>query len=260
VSDAFAARDWNWIRTRVAADVVLEDRRSTVSSHRAVGSDAVTDLFRGFAEVGFTSLVNTPIATRGDRLVLLRRVYRTVTGFELDMLAVVESDGDGLMFSLVLFDADAIGPALDELEIRYARSGAMSRTERSPLVGFAALNHRRWREFDAILASDVQVVDHRRLGFPSATGPDHLVHALQSLVAQVPDVVAIVTGLETAGDAVLAAVEQVGTSIDGTVADWSWRNVIRVDRAGRISRMEYFDADDEVRARARFDELGRTDI
>ena len=130
-----------------------------------------------------------------------------------------------------------------------------SRPERSALVVCAALNHRRWSEFDAILASDVEVVDHRRLGFPPATGPVGLVHALQSLVAQVPDVVAIVTGLETSGDAVLAVVDQMGASADGVAADWRWQNVIRIDRAGRISRMEYFDADDEQRARARFDEL-----
>ena len=62
--------------------------------------------------------------------------------------------------------------------------------------------------------------------------------------------------METAGDAVLAVVDQLGASADGVAADWRWHNVICVDRAGRISRMEYFDADDEERGRAaRFEQL-----
>ncbi len=258
VSAAFAARDWEWIRDQIAPDAVLEDRRSTVSSHRAFGADAVVDLFRGWADVGFQTLEDIPLASRGNRLVLRRRVYRTETGFEIETLVVIEFRVDRKMVAITLFDVDAMVPALDELELRYARSGAMSRPERSALVVCAALNHRRWSEFDAILASDVEVVDHRRLGFPPATGPVGLVHALQSLVAQVPDVVAIVTGLETSGDAVAAVVDQMGTSADGMAADWRWHNVIRVDRAGRIGRIEYFDTDDEDRARVRFEELARS--
>jgi hypothetical protein len=260
VSAAFAARDWDWIRARVAPDMALEDRRSTVSSHRAVGADAVVDLFRGFADVGFETLDNIHLASRGDRLALLRRVYRTATGFELEMLVVVETHVDGLMASLVLFDAEALVPALDELEVRYARSGAMNRTERPVLIGFAALNHRHWRELDAVQSPSVEVVDHRRLGFPASTGPTGLVLALESLVTQVPDVVAIVQELEVSGPAALASVRQVGTSIDGTAADWAWVNVIAIDRNGRIHRLEYFDAEDEPAARARFEELARRGV
>jgi len=260
VSAAFAARDWDWIRARVAPDVALEDRRSTVSSHRAVGPDAVVDLFRGFADVGFETLDNIHLASRGDRLALLRRVYRTATGFELEMLALVETDSERLIVSLVLFDAEALVPALDELEVRYARSGAMSRAERSVLIGFAALNHRHWRELDAVQSPDVEVVDRRRLGFPASTGPTGLVLALESLVAQVPDVVAIVADLEVSGPAALASVRQVGTSIDGATADWAWLNVIAIDRNGRIHRLEYFDAEDESAARVRFGELVRRGV
>ena len=164
VSEAFAARDWEWIRGRVTSDVVLEDRRSTVSSHRAVGADAVTDLFRGFADVGFETLDNIHVASRGTGVVLLRRIYRSSAGFELEMLAVVETDADGLWRSLVLFDADAMVPALDELEIRYARSGLLTPSERQVMLGFVAVNHRAWEELDAVLAPGVTTIDHRRLG------------------------------------------------------------------------------------------------
>ena len=66
---------------------------------------------------------------------------------------------------------------------------------------------------------------------------------------------AIVESIEVSGPAVLASVRQVGTSINGTTADWGWLNVASIDRNGRICRLEYFDTDDGDRARARLAEL-----
>ena len=261
LSSAFAARDWEWLRGRVAPDATVEDRRSTVSSHRVVGAEAVSALFRGFADVGFETLDNIHVASRGDHLVLLRRVYRSAAGFELEMLAVVETDADGLMASLVLFDVDAMVPALDELEIRYARSGRLGAVERQVVLGFVAVNHRAWNELDAVLAPDVSVVDHRRLGFPAGVGKEPLIHELQSLVEQVPDVIVIIERLEGAGRAVLAENHQVGTSTDGLAVDWQWYLVFSLNRDGLLELMEYFDADDggAAGARARFEELAGRD-
>lgn len=231
-----------------------------MSSHHAEGSDAVVGLMRGFADVGFETLDNIHVASRGDRLVLLRRISRTATGFELRMLLVVETDAAGLIASLVLLDVDAIVAALDELEIRFARSGALALPERQVLLGFAGLNHRAWAELDAVLAPDLAVADHRLLGFPAADGKEHLVGALRALVAQVPDVVAIVQDLEVSGPAVLALTQQVGTSTDGAAADWTCHFVVAIGGDSLIARMEYFDADDAPRARARFDELAHADV
>ena len=118
---AFAARDWDWIRSRLAVDIAVEDRRTTVNAGPAVGRESVIALFRGFADVGFETLDQEPIATRGDRLALLRRVYRSATGFELAMLAVAEANVQGLAGGLVLFDLDELDAALAELDARFER-------------------------------------------------------------------------------------------------------------------------------------------
>ena len=118
---AFAARDWDWHRDRFAVDIAVEDRRATVNAGPAVGRASVAALFRGFADVGFETLDQEPIATRGDRLGLLRRVYRSAAGFELAMLAVVEANVQGLAAGLVLFDLDELDAALAELDARFER-------------------------------------------------------------------------------------------------------------------------------------------
>ena len=136
-------------------------------------------------------------------------------------------------------------PALDELEIRYARSGLLTPNERQIVLAFVAVNHRAWHELDAVLAPDLHVVDHRRIGFPAAVGSDPLVHALQDLVEQVPDLVVVIERIESAGRAILAVNHQVGTSADGVVVDWQWYLVFAFDDDGRIALMEYFDCDND---------------
>ena len=173
------------------------------------------------------------------------------------MLVVIESQADGRMAAITLFDADAIVRALGELELRYTRSGALTRAARQVLLAFAGLNHRRWTELDAVLAPNVAITDHRRLGFPPATGKQHVVGALQDLVEQVPDVVAIVRVIDVSGPAVRAVVDQVGTSTDGVKADWSWLFVVAIGDDGKLAQVEYFGTDDADGAHARFEEFAR---
>jgi hypothetical protein len=120
ITDAFAARDWDAIRALTGDDIRLVDRRSTVSSHDAVGADAVIALLRGFAEVGFLSMENEVLETRRVGLNLLRRTFRTESGFELQMLAVAQLGADERSASLVLFDVDDVDAATAELDRRAA--------------------------------------------------------------------------------------------------------------------------------------------
>jgi ketosteroid isomerase-like protein len=123
VSEAFARRDWEWIRTQIAEDIELRDLRSTVSSHVATGADAVIELLRGFADVGFVTMRNELLEARGTRLPLFRRTYRTEAGFELIMLALAERNDAGLIAGMVLFDADDLDAARAELDRRAAEAG-----------------------------------------------------------------------------------------------------------------------------------------
>jgi class 3 adenylate cyclase/tetratricopeptide (TPR) repeat protein len=120
VTDAFATRDWDAIRALVSDDVHLVDRRSTVSSHDAVGSDAVVELLRGFADVGFVTMENELVAARDGGVTLLRRTFRTEAGFELQMLAVAQLAEGGHGAALVLFDVDDLTTATAELDRRAA--------------------------------------------------------------------------------------------------------------------------------------------
>ena len=260
VSAAFAARDWDWIRSRTSPAIELEDRRSTVSSDVTTGVDAVTELFRGFADVGFETLDNVLLATRGDRLALLGRIYRDAGGFELEMLAVVEVDAGGLANGLVLFDADRLVDALDELDDRYRRdrSSSLPLVEDRALAALSAFNHRAWDDLETLAGPDVLTADHRRLGYPDGKGAGAVVGALQGLVQQVPDVVAVVEEVESAGAAAVARIRQRGTSAAGTVAEWVWHFVLALDADGRFANLEWFDADDESQARARVAELSRS--
>ena len=114
--EAFAARAWDAIRDRLAPEVELHDRRSTVSSSSVVGPDTIAALLRSYREVGFETLEQRPVAIHGERLALVHRVYRTTTGFELAMLAVVSADHEGRSDRIVLFDAEDLEAATAEFE------------------------------------------------------------------------------------------------------------------------------------------------
>ena len=116
VTEAFARRDWAWVRARIADDIELRDLRSTVSSHVAEGADAVIELLQGFADVGFVTMRSELVDARGDHHLLFRRTYRTEAGFELVMLALAERNGNGLITGMVLYDADDLDAARAELE------------------------------------------------------------------------------------------------------------------------------------------------
>ncbi len=259
ISAAFEARDWDWIRSRTAPGIQLEDRRSTVSSQAAFGVDAVIDLFRGFADVGFETLEQTPLATRGEGLVLLHRTYRSQGGFELEMLVVAEAADERLGGSIVLFDADHLVDALDELDRRYrqSRGSSLPTVEDRALAALSAFNHRAWNQLDALAGADVLTADDRRLGYPDGKGPWAVVGALQGLVEQVPDVVAVVEQVESTGSAAVARIRQRGASAVGAVAEWVWLFVLALDADGRFAHLEWFDPEDESQARARFAELSR---
>ncbi len=118
IAAAFAARDWDLVRARLAPDVELVDRRSTVSSDRTVGPDGIVELFRGFADVGFDSIEQGLLDIRGQHLALVRRTYRSSGGDELEMLVVAETDAEHRARRVVLFDPDDLAAARAEFDAR----------------------------------------------------------------------------------------------------------------------------------------------
>ena len=77
--------------------------------------------FHVVAELGCENITSTPIATRGERLVL---VYHSLTApapetSELVFIAVVEINGDNQIVNTIFFDSDQFDAAFAELDARY---------------------------------------------------------------------------------------------------------------------------------------------
>ena len=63
------------------------------------------------------------LAVRGEHLALARRCFTGTDGFDLQLLTVVEVDADERHAVTVLFDADDLAGARQELDARYLASG-----------------------------------------------------------------------------------------------------------------------------------------
>ncbi len=113
--ERFFARDWAWIADLMAEDTVNDDRRSGVSAGVVSGRDAVLALTQGLGDVGFTAMTNVPIAVRGDRVALFRRVWHHPDGYEVPVLAVMAFDDTGQMVVNVMWDTDQLDLAVAEL-------------------------------------------------------------------------------------------------------------------------------------------------
>jgi hypothetical protein len=129
---AFAARDWDWFTGAIHPEIVSEDRRTGIGFGTATGRDALLALTRGLADVGFETVENTPLAVRGEHVLLTRRTFRTSTGFDLQLIALLESDDEGRLIRHVQWDPEDLTAAVAELEERAAALAAVRQTESGP--------------------------------------------------------------------------------------------------------------------------------
>ena len=118
----FPSRDWDAMADMLADGFSADDRRRVVNAGVRSGRDAEIANVQVIAEIGCAAIASTPIATRGERLVLTRQ---SVTGadspesFHTDILGVVEIDADNRISAYVVFDPDDIDAAFEELDARY---------------------------------------------------------------------------------------------------------------------------------------------
>ncbi len=104
-------------RPLFADDAVLVDKRPIIGTE-LVGVDAIIANLRAAAEVGIVSVLVEPLAVRGARLALVRFTMDLGT-FESVFLGLGAIDARGLCSSITMFDEDALGEAIDELDARY---------------------------------------------------------------------------------------------------------------------------------------------
>ncbi|MDT5117464.1 MAG: hypothetical protein QOE30_3203, partial [Mycobacterium sp.] len=144
----FAARDWSGLAETLADNFSSDDRRRVVGAGVRHGRDAEMADMRSIADVGITNVTSSPIATRGQRLVLTRgRLTSRDQGAEAyftESFSIVEINGGGRIVALVSFDLDDMDAAFEELDARYLAGEALaySHTWSVILGAYAALDRR----------------------------------------------------------------------------------------------------------------------
>ena len=130
---------------------------------------------------------------------------------------------------------------------------AMTSNQRALTIAFGnAVASRDWDALVDALSPDLEVYDHRRLGWEPLRGPQAYVDALRALVDLAPDVrLRLDRILEVADHAVLYSTAWEGTRDGGSFEEPSLI-VAELDDAGRIRRFDQYDHTAEAIARERF--------
>ena len=252
----FAARDWADFAEILADDILTEDRRRVVNAGIRQDRDAEINDFRSAADLGVTNATSDVIATRGERLVLIRsRLSRSdeQEAFHVDLFWLVETGGDDRAVSWITFDIDDFDAAIAEVDARYAAGEAAAHARAWSVVTGAFVAHNR-REI-AATTPDAVSVDHRRVArFALGEGIEYL-RAGWDLYQTVIPYIETVHRLSDRG--AVFTWEGYGTSHEGLAVEWRGVNLFIVQDE-MVSRTEVFDEEDVDAALARFDELSRS--
>ncbi|MFI5508307.1 BTAD domain-containing putative transcriptional regulator [Mycobacterium sp. NPDC051804] len=251
----FAPRDWNAMGEILADDFSADDRRHVVNAGVRSGRDAEIANLKAIAEIGCVSVTPTPIATRGDRLALVRDCFTipdSPEALQLEVIDVIEINADNRILAYVTFDAGDLDAALAELDARYVAGEAAAHADAWSTIAraYAAINR---REIQANTESVVNI-DHRRVAsFAPGEGSAYF-HASWELAAHLHVYIEVVHRLNDLG-AVFSYVAK-GFSQDDFEADWRAIDLITVE-GDLINRSELFDESDRDIALAKFDELSQ---
>nr|WP_255396761.1 BTAD domain-containing putative transcriptional regulator [Mycobacterium sp. 852002-51613_SCH5001154] len=249
-----AAGDWAAVAEILAGNSFVDDHRRVVNVGVWDGRDAVMANMRALAE-GLAQVTLTVIATRGERLALIRiasfdrELQRGE--FVIEMLGITEIDTDGRIAAHVFFDADDFDAAFEGLEARYLAGEATehSRTWSAIAQAYAAVNR---HELPAT-TPDWTNIDHRRaIAFAPGNLKGYLEASWDLLAPGLHAYIETVHRLNELGAVVTRVVE--GTSSDGFQAEWREIGISTV-KGALINRSEIFDETELDSALARFDEL-----
>ena len=251
----FAKHEWAAMAETIADDCCTHDRRRVVNADVLRGRAAHVTNMRAVAEVGFEGLTSTVIATRGQRLALIRicSSARGSTPGELtaEMLSVVEIDTDNGLAAAVIFESDDIDAAFEELEARYLAGEAAAHAQTWSVIArlYAGFNNRH--ELPAT-TPDWTYVDHRPLITVEASDLPASIRAIWDLTPDIGIYMEVVHRLSDVG-AVVTHIAR-GISPEDFEAEWRLIAIFTVD-GNLINRCEMFDESDLDVALARFDEL-----
>jgi hypothetical protein len=166
---ALNRRDWQAFVDLHAPGFVFNDDRPGVRVRQE--GEAALDTYAMLLRFKEFTWERTPIATRGERLVLTHNRAWWIVGesgpSEIESVSLVECDADGLIVSETGFDADELESAFAALEARHAELLAEvegNAAWRASLRLGDALSVRDWQAFTATLAPGfVQVEQQHHL-------------------------------------------------------------------------------------------------
>ena len=250
----FAARHWDAMAETMADDFCTHDRRRVANAGVLHGRAAHITNMRAVAEVGFEGLSSTVIATRGQRLALIR--FRTsMRGSPpgeviADVVGIVEIDADNRLVAAVHFDSDDIDAAFEELEARYLVGQAAAHAHAWSVIArtYAAFNR---HEFPSTTPDSVYI-DHRPLVTNDASDLAANIRATWELMDVSIYIAESVHRLSELGAVVTQTLK--GTSKEGLDVEYRMIDIFTVE-GDLLSRCEVFDESDLDAALARFDEL-----
>jgi hypothetical protein len=248
----FAARDWDVMAETLLDDFVTDDRRRVVNAGVRRGRDAEIENMQSFAEIGMLNITVSSVATRGERLVLGRYHVSFSDWAESpgDVTGVVEINTDNQIAAHIMFDADDIDEAFDELNARYLAGEAAAHAHTWSVVSGVPARFNR-RELPATTPEPVYI-DHRPLVSSEGADLAASIRAVWDITSDSSVHIEAVHQLSERG-AVFTEVLKM-TSQEGFDAEVRMIMLFAVE-GGLINRVEVFDEADLDTALARFDEL-----
>ncbi len=248
-----AAGEWEAAAALYSDEVAFEDRRSGLRT-RLEGKVAIIEHARVAARG--TEMQASLVATRGDRLALMRGLISTGREYEVELLLLHELDEDGRLVLNMLFDADDTEEAMAELDERYrSGEGAPHADVVSLLSAFmSTMNARDWQELSELFVPDARVVDHTPAGRGDMS-VQQFIESLQALVDLTTEMFGSVTEFHDFADGLsLVDAHNFGLSLDGAEVDIAYQMVAEY-RNGRFAHIDLFPRERLDLARARFKQL-----
>jgi hypothetical protein len=234
------------MRHLLTEDAVYDDRRPVVRTF-SLGGDSEAHS-RELAAQGVERLATTVLATRGERLALIRAIGEAsdpfaVEVFAAEWLSVLEMTESGRLCASIVFAVDDLDSAMAELDRRYVEGeGALGAAILSPaLGGVRAMNRRDWEALRAGLASDVVLRDHQ-YGLADTRGREEIERIANQSLNVDPGSHLIVRRIHAVSNRALAVETGLSHSAGGAMADSVFHQVFHLGPAG-IDRTESFGLD-----------------